>query len=189
MNAKRVRMGRAWGRLGVFEVAARSESEMLDEAIENLERARGANPRALTDDDLRTAAGFLRRLRNNRKAMAALIAKPGRPNTTNDSYDMALAYLARKKRLGKGKSKVARSDVAKAWRRKPKTVTDAFSKFRSSVEYYLEYLIGGKDGKVRVSYKQPDDTWCDKFWTRDELLDAVYLDLKDQRTARQRTET
>src|SRR5262249_40396216 len=132
------------------------------------------------------AANHLRRVLRSKAAMDALAGGKGSGRRgrrgTPDKADIALAYVALKERLGKGRgnARAAAQVIAKKWNLALKTVKDAYTDQGAYAEQRLKTLLERYVGKHRGTLPRSDGSFADEYWTRAKLLAAIEADLLDQ---------
>jgi hypothetical protein len=167
-------MSNSWPRLGIFEVVARTDAEILNSLVAKLQSGE-----TLHKEDRRKAAWYLRCLAMRPVALKALKLRSRR---SSRALDIALDLLVCRELYGRN----AASTVAAAWSVSKQTVRQYYAGWKAGAEWTLNGLIGGREGTLRVGRRQPDGSMIEYHWTRRELLEAVHLDLQDRRRAKRR---
>jgi hypothetical protein len=127
------------------------------------------------------AARVLRRILTTPKLLKQFeAAPPGRRRSGSFRSDLAIARHVRGLVLGsgRGKAKVAESDVAEMSGATTKQVERAYTEYRQLAQNFVEERLR-RIGERSVGKNQPNGEILWTYWTRESILEAIWLDLQD----------
>jgi hypothetical protein len=127
---------------------------------------------------LQRVASILEQLADNPEARQALVTDRRTGPKSRGHHDMAMDALAQIELEGPRRTKVAYLNVAQTWNVTAATVKNVLTTHRDSARRHLEDLINNgltSPGKLRRQREGSPP----EYWTREELLRALSLDLRD----------